>query len=195
MFQDAWARDEALIWLEQGKCLLTEGPWFYPRLSGLFRNVPTVPILVGEHDLQRLMAKQAAKQKCSRPMVQTRSSTYVNKATRAVETRQAELAGAGSVRLYSKKMRKPFPLSTANSAEDSSKVAGAEGARRGGSGTAKPSVRQDGRRPPRRLELVAQIRSAENRRKNRYKSGQIEFSVRRDIYLALNEVPMQHTTE
>ena len=59
---DGWARDEALVWLEQGKCLLTEAPWFDPRLSGLFRNVPTVPIFVSEHDLQRLMAKQEGKQ-------------------------------------------------------------------------------------------------------------------------------------
>ena len=51
-----WAREKALIWLEQGECLLTEGlvdpPW------GMLYEEERVTIFVSEHDLQRLMAGQ-----------------------------------------------------------------------------------------------------------------------------------------
>ena len=58
-----WAREIALIWLEQGECLLTEGlvdpPW------GVLYEEERVTIFVSEHDLQRLVEKQAAKQEYS----------------------------------------------------------------------------------------------------------------------------------
>ena len=65
-----WAREIALTWLEQGECLLTEGldscarsrPWAHARSTR-----SSVTIFVSEHDLQRLVAKQAVKQE-TRPM-------------------------------------------------------------------------------------------------------------------------------
>jgi hypothetical protein len=60
-----WAREEALTWLEQGECLLTEdfvdpsspelaGPGRWPSL----RRGERATIFVSDHELQRLMASQ-----------------------------------------------------------------------------------------------------------------------------------------
>jgi hypothetical protein len=64
-----WAREEALTWLEQGECLLTEdfvdpsspelaGPGRWPSL----RRGERATIFVSEHDFQRRLAQQATKQ-------------------------------------------------------------------------------------------------------------------------------------
>ena len=81
-----WAREIALTWLEQGECLLAEDfvdPWpLSMALSGVSPQDiraelygpgrwpalypgESAPIFVTEHDLQRLMAQQTAKQECS----------------------------------------------------------------------------------------------------------------------------------
>ena len=68
-----WAREIALTWLEQGECLLAEdlvdpiapelaGPGRWPEL----RRGERAYIFVGEHDLQRLMAKQAKQEAAPR---------------------------------------------------------------------------------------------------------------------------------
>jgi len=67
-----WAREIALTWLEQGECLLTEDfvdPW-PPELAGperwpSLRRGERAPIFVSEHDCQRLVAQQTAKQEYS----------------------------------------------------------------------------------------------------------------------------------
>ena len=87
IFQDHWALEKALTWLEQGECLLTEG-LVYPRLGMRFRKEPTVKIFVSEHELLRLMAKEAVKQEAvPPPVLADRGSKSVGgkKATRAAE--------------------------------------------------------------------------------------------------------------
>ena len=61
---ERWGLEKAVAWLKQGKCLLTSG-LVYPRLDLSFAKEPTVSIFVGEHDLQRLMAKQEVKQEAA----------------------------------------------------------------------------------------------------------------------------------
>ena len=64
IFPERWALEVALAWLEQGECLLTSG-LVYPRLGISFNKDPTVSIFMSEHDLQRLVAQQTAKQEYS----------------------------------------------------------------------------------------------------------------------------------
>ncbi len=54
---DRWALKEAQNWLEQGKCVLTNG-LVYNRSGIRLSEDPVVKIFVTESDLQRLMAKQ-----------------------------------------------------------------------------------------------------------------------------------------
>ena len=55
-----WGSEEALTWFEQGECWLTE--YLVDPPLGMFHGKERAYIFVGEHDLQRLMAKQATKQ-------------------------------------------------------------------------------------------------------------------------------------
>ena len=64
IFSERWALEKALTWLEQGECLLTRVSSTLALASRSTRT-PTVSIFVSEHDLQRLMAKQATKQEYS----------------------------------------------------------------------------------------------------------------------------------
>jgi len=81
IFPERWALEEALTWLEQGKCLLTSG-LVCPRLGISFNNDPTVNIFVSEHDLQRLIAQQATKQEYSDQRSETQPASPVQTITR-----------------------------------------------------------------------------------------------------------------
>ena len=64
-----WALAEALTWFEQGECWLTEHLVDPP--LGMLYGKERVTIFVGEHDLQRLMAKQEVKQEAAPPPAAT----------------------------------------------------------------------------------------------------------------------------
>ena len=60
-----WGREEALTWLEQGECLLTDGLVDPP--LGVLHGEEWVTIFVREHDLGCLVAKREVKQESAPP--------------------------------------------------------------------------------------------------------------------------------
>jgi hypothetical protein len=60
-----WALEEALTWLEQGECWLTE--YLVDPPLGMLYGRERVSIFMDEHDLQLLIAKQEVKQEAAPP--------------------------------------------------------------------------------------------------------------------------------
>jgi hypothetical protein len=62
-----WGGELAPTWFEQGECWLTE--YLVDPPLGMFHGKERAYIFVGEHDLQRLMAKQEVKQEAAPPRI------------------------------------------------------------------------------------------------------------------------------
>jgi hypothetical protein len=73
-----WAREEALTWLEQGECLLTE--YLVDPPLGLLYGEERVKIFVSQNDFQRLVAKQEDKQEAVPPPDSSPSTKPVSEA-------------------------------------------------------------------------------------------------------------------